>query len=296
MRTALARRLKTADHGLLPPAEDDKELWNFLLDLLARLRDQRRGIDQIALFIDQLERTFELGDSPELRRLTTIAAKVGALLKGLGIENGVRVFIASRKQYLADFLSSFEDAADINLHFKVLQTLPVKIEGTGFVERIVDWCNRNGLTPRRLGIDDEAKQLLAVSEDGHPLNMMLALIRLLSQADLPEDIDRATLEQRRPWQQRFLLDEALMGKDELDWYFFLAMAHARTEIVRREEVLWRLGLVNRDLAGGCASWAHTACLSGCGCSVIWAARSIRGRAVTTWRASWSSFTPTFATT
>ena len=77
---------------------------------------------------------------------------------------------------------------------------------------------------------------------------MLALIQLLSQADLPEEIDRGTLEQHRPWQQRFHVDEALMGKDELDWYFFLAMAHARTEIVRREEVLWRLGLVSRDLA------------------------------------------------
>ncbi|HEV7266746.1 MAG TPA: FHIPEP family type III secretion protein [Falsiroseomonas sp.] len=248
VRAALARRLKTTDHGLLKPSDDGKDLWNFLLDLLARLREQRRSIDQIALFIDQLERTFESGDSPELRRLTAIAGKIGALLKGLGTDGGVRVFIASRKQYLADFLRSYQDAADINLHFVVLQTLPVKIEGAGFVERIVAWCNRNGLTPRRLAIDDEAKQLLAVSEDGHPLNMMLALIRLLSQADLPEEIDRATLEQRRPWQQRFLLDEALMGKDELDWYFFLAMAHARTEVVRREEVLWRLGLVNRDLA------------------------------------------------
>src|SRR5262249_13614628 len=156
---------------------------------------------------------------------------------------GVRVFIASRKQYLADFLRSFQDAADINLHFVVLGTLSVEIEGASFIERIVGWCNKNELTPKKFSIDGDAKQLLALSEHGHQLNMMLALIRLLSQTDLPEEIDRSTLEQRRPGQQRFHVDEALLGKDELDWYFFLAMAHARTEIVRREEVLWRLGLV-----------------------------------------------------
>ena len=248
VRAALERRLKSADHGLISRTDNEKDLWNFLLDLLAKLRARRHGVDQIALFIDQLERTFESGDSPELLRLTAISGKIGALLKELGTESGIRVFIASRKQYLADFLRSSQDAADINLHFVVLGTLSVKIEGAGFVERIVGWCNRNGLTPRKLSIDDDARQLLALSEDGHPLNMMLALIQLLSQADLPEEIDRGTLEQHRPWQQRFHVDEALMGKDELDWYFFLAMAHARTEIVRREEVLWRLGLVSRDLA------------------------------------------------
>jgi hypothetical protein len=247
LRAALERRFG-ADHSVLSDGDDRKDLWNLLLDLLDKLRARGDGISQIVLFIDQLERTFESGDNPELGRLMAISAKLVELLQSVGVDNGVRVFVASRKQYLADFLSSFEKAEDIHLHFNVLQTLPVEKEGARFVKRILGWCNDNGLTGARLAIEDGAAQLLAAREHGHPLNLMLALIQLLSHGDLPGEIGAATLEDRRPWEQRFHVDEALMGKDDLDWYFFLAMAHARTEIVRREEVLWRLGLVSRELA------------------------------------------------
>lgn len=246
VRAALERRF--GDHGLLSDGDDRKDLWNFLLDLLDKLRQRAEGISQIVLFIDQLERTFESGDNPELGRLMTISAKLVELLDEIGVDRGIRVFVASRKQYLADFLSSFEKAEDIHLHFNVLQSLPVEKEGARFVKRILGWCNDNGLTRARLAIEDSAAQLLAAREHGHPLNLMLALIQLLSHGDLPDEIGAATLEDRRPWEQRFHVDEALMGKDDLEWYFFLAIAHARTEIVRREEVLWRLGLVSRDLA------------------------------------------------
>ena len=249
VRAALERRLRFADPTLLSQADEQKELGNFLLDLLERLRPRREGINQVVLFIDQLERTFESGENPELQNLITISEKMVTLLKRVGIDKGVRFFIASRKQYLADFLSSFEKAEEIKLHFNVLQTLSEEKECAAFIDKIVGWCNAQNLTTTELHIDGGAARVLAEHEHGHPLNMMLALIQILSRGDLPEEIRRSTIEELRPWEQRFYVDEALMGKDDLDWYFFLAMAHARTEIVRREEVLWRLGLVSRELAG-----------------------------------------------
>jgi hypothetical protein len=247
VRKALEKRLGVVDRGLLSEADELKELDVFLLDLLEKLRERKTGIDQIALFVDQLERTFESGENPELGRLTAMSAKVVTLLDSVGVDNGVRVFIASRKQYLADFLSSFEKAEYIKLHFNVLQSLSVEREGTPFVNRIITWCSNKKLIGK-LDVSPGAARVLADEEQGHPLNMMLALIELLSRRDLPEEISESTIRKLSPWTRRFHVDEALMGKDDLDWYFFLAMAHAQTEIVRREEVLWRLALVSRELA------------------------------------------------
>lgn len=247
VRAALARYGNGADR-LLTPADDRKQLGTFLLDLREALRARNHAIDQIAIFIDQLERTFESGENPELAKLTKISQHVVALLEKVGIDQGIRIFIASRKQYLADFLSSFYAASTIHLHFNVLQALSVDVEGVAFVQRIAGWFNSTKLASSDITIDDGAAQLLALKERGHPLNLMLGLIDLLSRPDLPAEITRDTIEELRPWERRFHVDEALMGKDDLGWYFFLAMAHAQTEIVRREEVMWRLALVNRDLA------------------------------------------------
>jgi hypothetical protein len=247
VRAALERRFGALDHGLLSEADDRKELGTFLLDLIEKLRSRKDSINQIVLFIDQLERTFESGENPEPRRLTTISENIVALLKQVGVDRGVQFFIASRKQYLADFLSSFKKADEIKLHFNVLQTLSIEKEGTAFVNQIVGWCNQNNLTVSEFHIDPAAAQTLARIELGHPLNIMLALIQLLSEDSLPDEISESAILKLSPWERRFRVDESLMGKDDLDWYFFLSMAHARTEIVRREEVLWRLGLV-RDLA------------------------------------------------
>ncbi|MGA7240769.1 MAG: FHIPEP family type III secretion protein [Bryobacteraceae bacterium] len=249
VRAALEKRLGSDCPNVISETDDQKQLKYFLLDLLTRLRARTEGIDQIVLFIDQLERTFESGENPEPDLLREMSEKIVELLQCIGIDNGVRLYIASRKQYLADFLSSFEKANKISLHFNVLQTLPKDRERTRFVDGIVRWCDANNLIPLGLRIDGEAAELLAEHEQGHPLNMMLSLIQILSRSDLPREISRSTIQDFRPWQQRFYVDEALMGKDDLDWYLFLAMAHARTEIVRREEVLWRLGLVSRELAG-----------------------------------------------
>jgi hypothetical protein len=249
VRAAVERRLGVPYTQVSSGADDDKVLANFLIDLLEKLRARKEGINQLVLFVDQLERTFESGENPEPRLLSGISKQIVGLLTRVGIDKGVRLFIASRKQYLADFLSSFEKADQIKLHFNVLQTLPVDEEGASFVDKIAAWCDARNLIAAGLHIDGGAARLLAEREDGHPLNMMLSLIQILSRSDLPQEISRSTIERFRPWEQRFYVDEALMGKDDLDWYFFLAMAHAGTEIVRREEVLWRLGLVSRELAG-----------------------------------------------
>src|SRR5262249_12461301 len=51
----------------------------------------------------------------------------------------------------------------------------------------------------------------------------------------------------RPWEKLFDLDLQVAAKDDVDWFFVLAMAHARTEIVRFEEVWWRLRLISPSL-------------------------------------------------
>lgn len=78
--------------------------------------------------------------------------------------------------------------------------------------------------------------------------MVLAIIRTLSQ-DFSEEIGEDQLRSLnpKPWEDLFYVDELLAAKNDLDWYLFLAMAHARTEIVRFSEVWWRLRLVSPKL-------------------------------------------------
>ena len=56
------------------------------------------------------------------------------LLKRVGVGNGVRVFVASRKQYLPDFLVSYRAARECRLEFNVLQVISDDNERTA--------CNR----------------------------------------------------------------------------------------------------------------------------------------------------------
>ncbi len=198
------------------------------------------------MFIDQLERTFESGDNPELFRLQNISKAFINLLSVVGVGKGVRIFIASRKQYLPDFLTSFRNALDNNLHFNVLQKISDENEQIGFVDKVLKWCQSKNLVNHSLKIDQQASKELAKAVDGHPLNMMLALIQLFSQ-ERTGGISREAIIASRPWEQLFNVDEQLAAKDEIDWYFILAMAHARTEIVRFEEVWWRLRMVKASI-------------------------------------------------
>ena len=91
---------------------------------------------------------------------------------------------------------------------------------------------------------DGAAKTLAGKIDRHPLNMMLALIQLLSR-NVPGTItEEEVVDQAEPWNKLFLLDLNDAERDDLDWFFLLAMAHARTEIVRFEEVWWRIRMVD----------------------------------------------------
>lgn len=244
VRRALERRLGDgAAQGLL---DDRMDLGFFLKDLVRKLAGHPSGLDEVVIFIDQLERTFESGDNPELYRLENISKNFMNLLDTVGAGQGVRIFIASRKQYLPDFLSSFQNAFRYSLHFNVLQKISEDGEQIGFVQKVLDWCRRNKLIDPSVQIDEPARKELAAGVDGHPLKMMLALIQIFSQNPKGE-IGRSDIRRLAPWEQLFYVDEQLASKDDIDWYFFLAMAHARTEIVRFEEVWWRLRLVTPDL-------------------------------------------------
>src|SRR5262249_2580419 len=151
----------------------------------------------------------------------------------VGIGNGIRVLIASRKQYLPDFLHSYVDAEKSHLQFNVLQTIEDPNEQVEFIDKIRTWSKRNGLV--EVEIDAGAAKLLARQVDGHPLKMMLALIEMFSQNPKGR-ITEAVISRLRPWEQLFGFDEQALSKDKLDKYFVLAMAHARTEIVRFKEV------------------------------------------------------------
>jgi hypothetical protein len=83
---------------------------------------------------------------------------------------------------------------------------------------------------------------------GHPLNTMLALIHVFSRGPTGAITQRLLdTKEYQPWEKLFHLDLQLANKDDIDWFFVLAMAHARTEIVRQEEVWWRLRLVEPRL-------------------------------------------------
>ena len=228
-------------------------LAKFLTEAAALLRERVAGFDEIVVFVDQLERTFESGDAPDAVRLKTISKEVVDLLTAVGIDNGVRIFVASRKQYLPDFLTSSRKAAGCHLEFNVLQAISDEDARVAFIRRVVNWCSAEQLIGRnvRLAEDkvdtaDDAARALARNLDGNPLNMMLALIQLLSQ-NFTGVITAEDVRRRKPWNELFQFDLAAAERDELDLYFLLAMSHARTEIVRFEEVWWRIRMVSPQL-------------------------------------------------
>lgn len=246
---AATQKLRDKSGELLPPG--DIKLSQFLTQLVRKLREADSDVNEVVVFIDQLERTFESGDQPEFHRLENISFEVVELLKTVGVGKGVRLYIASRKQYLPDFLRSFSDASECGLHFNVLQSISDRQEQIGFVERVLRWCKQQELVDDSVQIDRQAAESLAGKKgiEGHPLNMMLALIQVFSQGPkgkITEEIVTAS----RPWEKLFGFDEQVAAKDDLAWFFLLAMSHARTEIVRSEEVLWRLRLVRPTLTRG----------------------------------------------
>jgi hypothetical protein len=244
---AAALRRKIAADRPGPEIRASLKLSDYFLELLKIARASGWGISLIVVFLDQLERTFESGDEPELDRLKTIASEVKELLADVGVGRGIRVFIASRKQYLPDFLHSWQDAVKSGLHFNVLQSLTEASDQKGFVNDVHGWCRSEQLIDDSVRFDPEAAYELAKKVAGHPLNMMLAMIQLLSEHRTGR-ITRSVLDVSRPWERLFGFDERIMAKSNLDWYLILAMAHARTEIVRFEEVWWRLRLVTPDLS------------------------------------------------
>jgi hypothetical protein len=229
----------------LIPAGDGK-LSGFLREIARRMRTTDSEIKEVVVFIDQLERTFESGVEPNYGGLQKISSEIIDLLKTVKFGEGIRIYIASRKQYLPDFLRSFEAAEQCRLHFNVLQTINDSEERSEFVEGVVQWCRQQNLVENEVDIDRRAAARLATGTNGHPLNMMLALIQMLSQR-WQGRITEEAVERTRPWEKLFDLDLQAVGKDEVDKYFLLAMAHARTEIVRFEEVWWRLRLVDPKL-------------------------------------------------
>jgi hypothetical protein len=226
---------------------DFVKLSLYLSELAGNLRAPGYGVDELVIFIDQLERTFESGDEPDFQRLENISNEVIDLLKEVKVGRGVRLFIASRKQYLPDFLHSYDAASRCGLHFNVLQPIGEDKERLGFIRKVMRWCVEQNLVDESVSIDPDAADRLTAQVNGHPLEMMLALIHLLSQG-IEGPITREAVDRLRPWEKLFHLDLELARKDRLDWHFLLAMAHARAEIVGFEEVWWRLHLVDSALS------------------------------------------------
>lgn len=239
---AFVGKLGEEKRSLVP--DHDLQLGAFLMSTVEQLR--RHGVKELVVFIDQLERTFESGDEPNPLSLRTISQAVMGLLQDVKVGLGVRVFIASRKQYLPDFLRSSEEAAQAGLEFNVLQAIDNILERWKFVSEITAYCKKQQLVDKDVRIGQPAAQRLAQEVGGNPLNMMLALIQIYTSSDAGE-IDERWMERNRPWEKLFLFDLQLAGKDDLDWYFLLAMAAARTEIVRFDDVWWRLRLVSSPL-------------------------------------------------
>ncbi|MEM9720782.1 MAG: FHIPEP family type III secretion protein [Bacteroidota bacterium] len=226
--------------------DDGEILREYLKNLIEKIQESHLKIKELIIFIDQLERTFESGDNPEARRLATISKEVILLLSKLKVGKGARIFIASRKQYLPDFLGSYLKASKNGLHFNVLQKITDPNEQSSFVAKILEWCINQELVDGSLTFDEEASKELGNRVGGHPLNMMLALIHMFSQGR-KGDITKGIIEVQRPWENLFQLDIQLAAKDDIEWYFLLGMAHAGTEIVRFDEVWWRLRLVHPTL-------------------------------------------------
>ncbi|MEU1260368.1 FHIPEP family type III secretion protein [Streptomyces chartreusis] len=232
-----------ADEVMVP---DGASLAAFLRGMAQRLRTRDSDFDEIVIFIDQLERTFESGDEPDYERLDTISRDLIQLLRTVGTGQGVRVFIASRKQYLPDFLGSSSTAEKCGLEFNILQSITDSTECVEFVRSLIDWCRERKLVEDNLAIQPEAAKALVDGAKGNPLNITLALIQLLS-VNPKGRITEKNVADQRPWEQLFALDLQSAARDDLDWYFLLAMAHARTEIVPFEDVWWRLRMVKPQL-------------------------------------------------
>lgn len=241
---AVRAKLGDDEVGLLPAGGD--KLSSFLVEAAERLRESRHAIRELVIFVDQLERTFESGDEPDYRRLESISFEMVDLLKTVKAGQGIRVFIASRKQYLPDFLRSSRDAEECRLQFNVLQAISDRTEQVGFVQRVLRWCQEQRLVGRAVSLDHRAAETLAGRVNGHPLNLMLALIEVFARGPQGE-ITEQLVEESRPWEKLFDLDLQVAAKDDIDWFFVLSMAHARTEIVRFEEVWWRLRMINPTL-------------------------------------------------
>lgn len=225
-------------------SEIQGRLGTFLRGVVKTIRGSMPDFE-ITVCIDQLERTFESGDAPNPRRLNEISRKVLDLLSEVRKGDGVRIFIASRKQYLPDFLVDSRAATDRGLEFIVLQDMSDSDERTQFVEKVVAWCGEKQLMGDDVSLRGDAVKEMVDNVDHNPLNMMLALIQLLSQSKAvvtKEDVARL-----KPWNELFRMDLADAESDELDLFFLLAMAHARTEIVRFEDVMWRLRMVSPRL-------------------------------------------------
>jgi hypothetical protein len=244
--TVRAIRDELGDEPAELVAQIGGRLGAFLREAAERLERGGAEFDEIVVFIDQLERTFESGDEPDFERLGTISRELVQLLKTVGVGQRVRVFVASRKQYLPDFLGSSRTALECGLEFNVLQTIADSNERVEFVRRVLEWCRAQKLVAEHLMVPPDAAKALVEPVNGHPLNMMLALIQLFS-ADLGGTLTQEDLEKLRPWERLFALDLQAAARDDLDWHFLLAMAHARTEIVRFEEVWWRLRMVDPRL-------------------------------------------------
>ena len=240
---AVERRYGSDGLAAMSEIQGKPPLGVFLNLAVARLHALDPAFDEIVMFIDQLERTFESGDEPDPGRLDIISRDLAQLLSTVRVGRGVRVFIASRKQYLPDFLRSSRTAQECGLEFNVLQSIEDPAEQVEFVRRVLDWCHGQHLVSPQLTIQRDAAEELAGSVRGHPLNMMLTLIQLLS-ARADGDIRATDVTDLRPWEQLFALDLQAAARDDLDWHFLLAMAHARTEIVRFEEIWWRLRMVD----------------------------------------------------
>ncbi|GGP78032.1 FHIPEP family type III secretion protein [Streptomyces melanogenes] len=244
IRAVRASRFAGAADEVMAP--EGASLAAFLRETAQRLRTKDPTFDEIVIFIDQLERTFESGDEPDYDRLDTISRDLMQLLRTVGTGQGVRVFIASRKQYLPDFLGSSKMAEECGLEFNILQSLTDSTECVEFVRSLIDWCCEKKLVDENLAIQPEAARSLVEGAKGNPLNITLALIQLLS-ANPKGKITEKNITSRRPWEQLFALDLQSAARDDLDWYFLLAMAHARTEIVPFEDVWWRLRMVKPQL-------------------------------------------------
>ena len=100
------------------------------------------------MFVPRVERPLESGDAPDAVRLKTISRRSFNLRMAVGIDNGVRIFVASRKQFLPDFLTSSRKAAGRHLEFNVLQAISDEDARVAFIRRVVNRCSDEQLIGR----------------------------------------------------------------------------------------------------------------------------------------------------